>query len=318
MSSYTEKVDKWGEDVINAPQFDEETLSHCLATGDWMPIAFEWYKHVAKLLYRYAQIGLPTDRGLVDLPHRHHMILKGLLFRVAKYMTKGAKLIADGDNGDFLIAMHRMALESLVKCRWLIKKNTPELFDRYIMAGLKESLELQNNIEEMRERQGGTCVVNARLKESLYGMFAISGVTPEEVDNSKGFPQFKQLLEGLDLEDQYLYFQSIPSSQIHGDWSDLIGYHLEYDYETERFSLKSTPNRPNAFPCFVGITFALKALSEYSHFAFSPEISGTMAGIIDITQQEFEERYFNQILDMELFVPDIDDEKAVFHEEETA
>lgn len=309
MNSYMEAVDRWGSDVINSPQFDDETLSYCRETGDWMPVAFEWYRHAARLLYRFAQLGLPDDRGLVDLPHRHHMIMKGLLFRAAKYMTKGLKLIEKADNGDILVAIQRMSVESLVRCRWLIKKESPELFDRYIRAGLKDNIDLQRRIDEMCEEQGGTCVVNARLQANLDSMYAVSGITPEEVAESKNLPQFSQMLEVLDMKEKYLYYQSIPSSQVHGDWADLIGYHLEYDYDAERFSFKSTPNEPRAFVCFIGISFALKTICEYVKFAISPEMAKELSVIVETTEQEFEELYLNPVLAGEFAIPPEDDEE---------
>lgn len=48
----------WERDVVyGAPKFDDKIITYCQQSGDWMPVAFEWYKHAAILLLRFAQLG---------------------------------------------------------------------------------------------------------------------------------------------------------------------------------------------------------------------------------------------------------------------
>lgn len=299
-----DNVDAWGRDVFfGVPKFDDETMSYCHTSGDWMPVAFEWYKHAATLLLRIAQLGGSDGKGLAGLPHRHHVILKGLLVRSARLMFGGLRLVAEAKNGDILMALQRMSIESMVKCRWLIKKNTPELFDRFITAGLFENIELQDRIHAMAKSQGGTNNLNSRLLANLEASYVVSGVSEEDVRRTKKLPSFKQMVNDLGLDKNYFYFQSIASSQVHGDWSDLIANHLEYDYESTRFSLKSSPNIPKARVCFVGISFALATLREYISYAVSPDGAVHLVNLIVVTEDEFNTLYLRPVLDEDFKVP---------------
>lgn len=229
--------------------------------------------------------------------------MKGLLVRSARLMLGGSHLIAEARNGDILMALQRMALESMVKCRWLIKKNTPELFNRFIAAGLFENIELQDRISKMDNAQGGTCNLNSRLLDNLEASYVVSGVREEDVRSTKKLPPFRQMLDDLGLDKNYFYFQCIASSQVHGDWSDLIANHLEYDYESTRFSIKSSPNEPKPRVCFVGISFALATLREYVSYAISPDVAEHLVNLIVVTEDEFNTLYLHPVLVEDFKVP---------------
>jgi len=196
-----EKISQWEKDVyFGVPSFDDAMLDYCQKSGDWMPVAFEWHKHAAKLLYRFAEFGGTTDKGLVERPNRHHAVMRGLLIRSAKILFGGNALVSEARNGDILMALERMAMESMVKCRWLIKKDSPDLFDRFIKSGLRKDVELQTEIQNINQALGGVCNLNARLQDNLDAAFRISGVSLGEVLESKGMPPYKQMLEGLELD----------------------------------------------------------------------------------------------------------------------
>lgn len=292
-----DEVDSWSKDVFfGAPEIAPDTQSYCEETGDWMPVAFEWYKYTALLLYRFAQLGWPNGKGLRDIPNRHHAILKGLLVRASKIMSGSIKLIHEALHGDLLISNQRHALESMVKCRWLMAKKDAKLFDRFISAGLKDNIDLSERLEAIRREQGGTNELGKRLVEEVRSSYLVSGVTEEEVRASKNMPDFKRMMIDIGLEDHYFYFQSIPSSTIHGDWSDLIANHLEYDYDKGEFSIKTTPNEPKARVCFVGVSSALSTLSEYIVFAIKPEnIANNFFTLIEAHKENFGQ-YLTEVL----------------------
>jgi hypothetical protein len=304
MSSHTNRFDAWGKDVFfGAPTFDSKTLDYCRESGDWMPVAFEWYKHTAILLFRIAQLGGDDDQGLIERPHRHNAVMKGLLARSSKFMLAGLNLVAKTRFGDVLIAIQRMAIESMVKLRWLIKMDCPARFDQFIAAGLQPNIELKRRIDELTEARGEAGPLSARLLEDLHASYAISGVTEEDVQQAKGLPNFNQMLEKLGLQDHYVYIQGVASSQVHGDWSDLIANHLEYDYNKKRFSLKSSHNEPRARVCFVGIHFAFQTLREYIGYAISPDVAQNLIELINITEEEFNALYLDPVLRADGILP---------------
>jgi len=304
MGSYMDRVDAWGKDVFfGIPEFDDETLAQCRESGDWMPVAFEWYKHTAILIFRIAQLGGDNDQGLVERPHRHSAVMKGLLARSSKLMLASLNLVAESRFGDILIAIQRMAIESMVKLRWLIKMDTPEKFNQFIAAGLQMSPDLAERINALAENSDDAGPLYTRLLDNINASYTISGVTIDEIRQAKALPNFYQMLEKLNLQDQYLLLQVVASSQIHGDWADLIANHLEYNYGRQRFSLKSTHNNPKSRVCFVGISFAFQTLREYINYAISRDGAQILIDLLNITEEEFNNRYRDPVLRADGILP---------------
>lgn len=297
MSSYMERVDAWGKDVFfGVPEFDEKTLAYCRESGDWMPVAFEWYKHAATLLYRVAELGGKDDQGLVARDNRHNAVMRGLLARSSKLMLASIALVSKARFGDVLIAIQRMAIESMVKLRWLIKMDSPEIFEQFIMTGLQPNPKIKNRIDKLAGDRGAVGQLGDQLLATINASYEISGVTEEDVQKAKSLPNFYEMLSELGLNDQYLYLQGVASSQVHGDWADLIANHLEYDCDEKLFSLKSTHNKPKERVCFVGITFAFHALREYIRYAVYPVGAKVMIDLINVTEEEFNTLYRDPVL----------------------
>ena len=129
----------------------------------------------------------------------------------------------------------RLAFECIINLRYLIKHESDELFKSYRKYSLQHEYKLYKKISEnIKKRSGKELDIERRILNSIEKSFQVSGISMGEIRSLKlknwGRKNILEKASDLELEDAYLASFGGGSHTIHGNWQDLLEYHLE---ETE-------------------------------------------------------------------------------------
>lgn len=129
----------------------------------------------------------------------------------------------------------RLAFECIINLRYLIKHESDELFKSYRKYSLQHEYKLYKKISEnIKKRSGKELDIERRILDSIKKSFQVSAISIDEIKYSKlrnwGGKNIFEKASDLELKDAYLAAFSGGSHNIHGNWQDLLEYHLE---ETE-------------------------------------------------------------------------------------
>ena len=182
---------------------------------------------------------------------RNEAILGGLMIRINKLQSGLLDQICQ-KRLEISIILFRCLAESIINLKYLLKKNSEEIFDEYIEYSLREEKRLLNKITQNINRRGHELPIESRMKRSINLAFQTSSFSPTQVDETKWKPWGEKIYKrakSIDMEEAYFALFSLPSHAVHGNWQDLITYHLEY--ENGEFSPKTQWGYPRPQPLFV-------------------------------------------------------------------
>ncbi len=162
---------------------------------------------------------------------REHAIRVGLLLRVQHLLHSILCLRHCEGTGEAKFALSRLVTESAMNLKYLLFKDDPVVYERFVTSALRPDVDLFNDVENNIRQRGGVdeMPIEKRMKASVIRHVRDSGATLEEVGSSprEWGPNYRERLREMGLHDAYLYIQRIPSSAVHGDWSSLFRFHLE-------------------------------------------------------------------------------------------
>jgi hypothetical protein len=126
----------------------------------------------------------------------------------------------------------RLAFECIVNLRYLIKNKSEELFRSYKAYSLKHEYKLYKTIKKnIADRGGGELEIESRMLESIKNSFRTSEINMDEIQPSKlrnwGGKNIFEKARDVGLEEVYLSAFGGGSHSIHGNWQDMLEYHLE-------------------------------------------------------------------------------------------
>ena len=130
----------------------------------------------------------------------------------------------------------RLAFECIINTRYLIACSSEDLFLSYRAYSLKHEYKLLNDIKPNISKRGGKELpIERRMIASILRSFEDSGVpinsyNPSGLRNWGGKNLFEKA-QALGLETAYLAAFGGGSHSIHGNWQDLLEYHLEKTVE---------------------------------------------------------------------------------------
>ena len=126
----------------------------------------------------------------------------------------------------------RLAFECIINLRYLIVHASDELFRSYRTYSLKHEYKLLGRIEKNIEARGGNELpIERRMINSIIRSFEVSGISLDtfalgELKNWGGKNIFEKA-QAVGLETAYLGAFGGGSHSVHGNWQDLLEYHLE-------------------------------------------------------------------------------------------
>lgn len=184
----------------------------------------------------------------------------------------------------------RLIFECVVNLRYLVAHASSDLFRSYRTQSLRHELKLLGQIEaNISERQGASSPIEQRMIKSIQASFRASGVTRQEVADHKqrnwGGLNLYNRAASVGLERAYLAAFGGGSHSIHGNWQDLLEYHLEkVDDNAYRPCMGWHNPRPQILEALV--TLVAEAVAEYLRYFTentAPDLLSRLEGLIERT-----------------------------------
>lgn len=170
----------------------------------------------------------------------------------------------------------RLAFECIVNFRFLIKNASEDLFRSYRAYSLKHEYNLHKKIHNnISLRDGEVLEIEKRMLNSIESSFHTSKINMDDIQSSKlrnwGGKNIYEKARDIGLEEVYLAAFGGGSHSIHGNWQDMLEYHLEK--QTNGFfkpDFEWHPPRPQMLNAIALCSTA--AITEYLNW-ISPEVA---------------------------------------------
>lgn len=196
---------------------------------------------------------------------RNQAVLGGLLVRLFKMLSAVLDQTCQHRRETTFIFL-RLSFECIVNVRYLISLGSDDMYEAYVAYSLRHERRLFERIQEnIKARRGEKLPIEERMLDSIGRSFRKSGISLEGVTSSTFGPWKKNTLleraQAVDLGEAYLGLVGGPSHTVHGNWQDLLEYHLD---ETESgFVPELEWHRPRPQPLFVISILTLQMLEDY-------------------------------------------------------
>ena len=183
----------------------------------------------------------------------------------------------------------RMAFECVVNITFILKNYSPELLLSYKSYSLKHEKKLMGRINEnIKKRNGEVLPIEQRMLKSINRSFKTSRVDPENIKSSNlrnwGGKNIYEKAENVGLGEAYLAAFGGPSHDIHGNWQDLLEYHLISD-EEGHFSPNLEWHQPRPQYLNVVALHSAEASKNYITWLGFPEIQDIYDSLNDLQER---------------------------------
>ena len=126
----------------------------------------------------------------------------------------------------------RLIYECTINARFLMKKNSKEVFESYIKYTLRDDKRLYERIYKDKENEKRELrPIDKRMIKSIERYYKIAGYELKDIDSSNkrnwGGSNVYKRAEELNMKEAHQLLFSGQSFVIHGNWHDLLLYHLE-------------------------------------------------------------------------------------------
>lgn len=229
-------------DIKEIKQYDSE--------DQYITLAIELFKEVAQITVIVTSIYNLDENNNPKKWNRNEAILGGLMVRISKLQRGMLEQLCE-DRLEIAMIIFRCLVESIINVIYLLKEKDDKLFNEFIEYSLREEKRLLNLIDLNIKERGHEIFIETRMKKSIDRSFKTSSFTPNQVDESKFKPWGETIYrraKKIEMGDIYFYLFSLPSHSIHGNWQDLITYHL--DYENGIFTPRTQWSRTRPQPIF--------------------------------------------------------------------
>ena len=245
---------------IKRTEVDETSVRDFKKEDQHVAISLELAKETALHVLLFAEV-LPGDHGAWN---RNGSILCGHMVRLGKLMTGMLSEVAE--NRQELAGLYiRLIAECIVNLRYLIKKDSSETYDSYVLFSLRYEKALLERIDmNIAERGDEEWGIEKRMRRSIMASFHAVNIDPNNVDSSDrsnwGGDSIHARCKEVGLQPIYLSLFSGSSHLIHGNWEDL--YHAHLIQRADGLFLPNTNwERPCPQPINVTSLFAVEAMA---------------------------------------------------------
>lgn len=192
----------------------------CIAASILPPPPHRWNRHEAVVVGHLARL---------------HKLISALLDQTCQHRRETTFIFA------------RLVFECIVNTMFLLKNDRPEIVTSYIAYSMQHEKRLRDRIRTNIENRGGNALhIEERMLRSIQKSAEKSGVALDTINPQKnwGGKNLFEKAKEVGLEDAYLGAFAGPSHSVHGNWQDLLEYHLDVNDEGYRAELKWHSPRP--------------------------------------------------------------------------
>ena len=196
---------------------------------------------------------------------RNEAVSSGLMVRLTKLQLG----IIDANERQRMEIAHilfRCLAETVVNLRYLLieGKKSEKIYEEYIEYSLKEEQRLLDAINSNVQSRGEELPIEKQMRESILRSFRDSGLAPSNTKRTKQKGWRGTIFDrasAIGMEDVYLGIFGLPSHVVHGNWQDLLMYHI--DCEGEGFSPRPGWGAPQPEIVLAAALLSCNACQEY-------------------------------------------------------
>ncbi len=237
------------KELTEKPIFTDEVWEECRNSKDFMPILFEWYKYIAGMCNKLADISKDSP-AIKEMSTLNYAVLTGLLNRCSRLMTSNLRLSVTHKYGETIALLDRSIHESAVIVQWLCLNDSEDGFKRYLAFGMKNDIILKNHIlASISERNGEILVIEKSMLDSIEDFIISTGLTEEQIKETKPLPNLWSMCREIGFSERfYIGIQRMGSHEVHGTWTSLRTHYLMRDNQGEyRLRDLDVPPHENQF-----------------------------------------------------------------------
>lgn len=254
------------QELPQKPTLPAELWDKCRKDQDFMPILFEWYKHIGVMCNILASVSRDSP-AIRKMPSLHYAILTGLLNRCSRIMLSNVRLSVTNKYGETTRLLDRSIIESAIIIQWLCHKDSDDCFHSYLADGIKSDLKLKDHIQQnIAERGGDALVIENRMLSSIQECIDSTELSEKQVRQMKRLPDLWSMCRDVGLPVRfYIGTQRMGSHEVHGSWTSLRSHYLRQDehgeYHLRDHNVRPHENQFMAIP--IVILETLKGFMEY-------------------------------------------------------
>lgn len=213
--------------TVNRVEIDSEKIREFSKEHEFTGLAVELLIEAGSYVCIGASILPPS-------PHRwnrHEAVVIGHLVRLYK-LTSAMLDQTCQHRRETTFIFGRLAFECIVNTLFLIKNDKPEIASSYIEYSMRHEKRLRDRILSNIETRGGEVLhIEQRMLRSIKSSAKRSGVDLDLIKppTNWGGKNLFEKAKDVGLEEAYLGAFAGPSHAVHGNWQDLLEYHLDSD-----------------------------------------------------------------------------------------
>jgi len=231
---------------------DRERLARLTSEDGFMSIAVELMKEISIVTSILACSCPPSENNNARRWTRNEAILGGLFVRLAKLQSGYLDAVCQ-KRSEIASILERCLSETIINLIYLIQIGSEELYNEYVTYSLKEEKRLIDLINENVTCRGDELPIESRMRSSIMRSFDSSDLTPDQIDKTNRKSWGGNIFEratSIGLSDEaYRALFGLPSHAIHGNWQDLLRFHVKQDRDGFLPSVEWTTPRPQ--PIFI-------------------------------------------------------------------
>ena len=166
---------------------------------------------------------------------RNEAVSCGLMVRLTK-LQLGVIDATEKQRAEIAHILFRCLAETVINLRYLLieGKKSEKIYEDYIEYSLKEEQRLLDVISSNVQSRGEELPIEKQMRESILRSFKDSGLAPGNTKRTKQKGWSGTIFDrasAIGMEDAYLGIFGLPSHVVHGNWQDLLMYHIDCDGE---------------------------------------------------------------------------------------
>lgn len=194
--------------------------------GEFNELGLELLKEISVIIVPIASI-YRTDENGNKIPFNHEAAaLIGNLVRYSKLLSALIEQFAKGRTETTTIFL-RCLLETYINLKYFLKFKDEHTLKHYIKHSLRVEKEMLNIVKKNLGESEYLEYVETRIIDSINRTFRDSDFEEENINNStKWERKIKARINEILDPMAYVMFYGNTSHSVHGNWQDIINYHL--------------------------------------------------------------------------------------------
>lgn len=218
---------------LEKTEVDLQGLKNFESQEQYVSIGLELLKEITRITALLA-FTHPLDN--LNKPRkwtRNEAILSGLMVRLTK-LQLGIIDATEKQRMEIGHILFRCLAETVINLKYLLikSKESESIFDEYMQYSLQEEQRLLDVIDGNVQARGKEIPIEKQMRKSILQSFEDSGLVPSNAKRIKQKGWGGILFDragAIGMKDAYLGIFGLPSHVVHGNWQDLLMYHIDRD-----------------------------------------------------------------------------------------